>query len=188
MADGIHTHTDYLRQLLNRQSTYRPPHRLTGRLNTDDKPPSIKPAPQKSSPLHPVFSHLARPRLAKLLSRTHELSRRQRLLNNYLPLHLQPHVHLQCLNSEQWIVETDSPVWATRLRYLLPDLRRPLEEKLKFPIPKPRLKVRPPQTPILPARHLKLTRQAATRMAQELHAVSDTDLRQALLKLTRHCT
>lgn len=54
------------------------------------------------------------------------------VLHSLLPDELAPHCHTVNIISNTIVIETDSAVWATRLRYLAPELIKILQQNSPF--------------------------------------------------------
>ena len=144
-----------------------------------------------SNPLLAVGEYLQRPqgRCSQLTAKTHNLSRLNQIFKAYLPPHLHDHATLARLDSSGWIVQTDSPAWATRLRYLLPNLQKPLAEHLGIQIPAPRIRIAPPAVPAPPpppARRMVMTDKAVSVLEGAARNLPDRRLSEAMLRLARH--
>ena len=115
--------------------------------------------------------------------------RANRAMHAYLPPHMQDHARLIKLDSGGWVIQTDSPAWATRLRYVLPELRRQLGEHFKTEIPKLQVKVRPQaekQSP--PGRRIELNAKNADLLRGVAANVSDQRLGDALMRLAKRAS
>lgn len=152
--------------------------------------PSLKPAPQ-SSPLRITGEYLRRQRggLAKLVAQTRELASLNRILLAYLPSHLHEHASVARLDAEAWVVQTDSSAWATRLRYLLPNLRQPLSEQLGIQLPPPRIRIAPPNVPppaAPPPRRMNISDRTVDALEGAARNFPDPRLGAALQRLAEH--
>jgi hypothetical protein len=93
------------------------------------------------------------------------------------------------LDAEAWTVQTDSPAWATRLRYCLPTLQRQLSDQLAFAVPKLRVRIIPismESPPPLPPRRLELSSRAGNVLSEAANGLADQELSAALKRLARH--
>jgi len=155
----------------------------------ESKPPPPLPG-DGFNPLRTVEEHLqhSRGRFAELLSQIQRLHRLNQLLRAFLPLHLQDHATLARLDVDAWVVQTDSPVWLTRLRYLLPALRQPLSEKLGFAVPPPQIRIVPPeaQPKAPPVRRMTMTDETAQVLEEAARQFSDPRLSAAVRRLAEH--
>jgi hypothetical protein len=127
-------------------------------------------------------------RFAELLSQIQRLHRLNQLLRAFLPLHLQDHVALARLDVDAWVVQTDSSVWQTRLRYFLPSLRQPLSEKLGFAVPPPQIRIVPPEAPpkAQPVRRMTMTEKTVQKLEEDARQFSDPRLSAAVRRLAEH--
>jgi hypothetical protein len=126
--------------------------------------------------------------LARLLEQAGQLERLTQGLAAGLPPPLGEHVQVGRFTRERLVLVTDSPAWATRLRYCAPDILRLVEElcgvRLKevrvrvSPLDEPRAAPPPRGRPALSAASGELLRQAAL-------ATDDPKLQGALLRLSK---
>lgn len=130
----------------------------------------------------------ARGRLAWLLRRADYLTQLNQIFRALLPIHLHNHATLIALNADEWVIQTDSPAWATRLRYQLPNLQRQLGENLGKKVPPLRIRITPtvlaPLSP--PPRRIPVPAIALKRLEETARTVSDRELGAALRRLARH--
>lgn len=173
-----------------------PPRRRDNVESVPPSTPSTPPTPGSTPPaakggrLLPVGDRLRQPRpgrLAELLAEAQRLNRLNQILHAYLPPPLQEHVTLIRLDADAWIVQTDSPAWAARLRYQLPNLRQLLGEQLGMSTTPPQIRIAPAAAPYAPPpRRLVITEQAARTLEAEAQKLSDPRLSAAVLRLARH--
>jgi hypothetical protein len=84
-------------------------------------------------------------------------------------------------------VQTDSPAWATRLRYALYNIRPTLGRHLQLELPKPRIRVAPTAEPVPVLRpRPTLTADSARLLEVTAGNVFDSRLSAALRKLAAH--
>ncbi len=156
---------------------------------TELKPPPPLPG-NPYNPLRSVEEHLqhSNGRFAELLSQIQRLHRLNQLLRAFLPPHLQDHVALARLDVDAWVVQTDSSVWQTRLRYFLPTLRQPLSEKLGFAVPAPQIRIVPPEAPpkAPPVRRMTMTETTVQKLEEDARRFSDPRLSAAVRRLAEH--
>ncbi|MEZ5576819.1 MAG: DciA family protein [Candidatus Competibacteraceae bacterium] len=125
--------------------------------------------------------------LGRLMARADRLNRLNRIFRAYLPPHLHDHVVLVRLDQDDWTVHADSSSWATRLRYALHNIRETLGQQLGIPLPKPRVRVVPPDFPPRPRRpRLTLTQRNAKLLEVTARNVPDPRLSAALRRLAQH--
>jgi len=118
-----------------------------------------------------------------------ELDRQQRLLaavRELLPPPLDEHCNAARLAGERLTLETQASAWATRLRFLAPQLLRRL--RVRWPrLREIRVRVRPAERP-RPARRRpppRLPAASARLLLEAAAAIEDPDLRAALERLGR---
>lgn len=171
--------TPYASQLIN----------TPGRVQ--ETPNTLPAKPPARRTLRSTDEHMqrSRSRVAKLISQTKHLSEINNIFHAFLPTYLHDHASLARLDSEGWVVQTDSPVWATRLRYILPSLQKPLSEKLKFQVPTPRIRVAPPAVPLPPplqARRMTITDSTAKVLEGAARNLPDRRLGAVMARLAAH--
>ncbi|MFO1372074.1 MAG: DciA family protein [Candidatus Competibacteraceae bacterium] len=157
-------------------------------------PAASQPSPRRSSAptaLPTVGDYLRRQGqdsvLGRLMAGAAQLNRLNQIFRAYLPPHLHGHAILVRLDEEAWLVQTDSPSWATRLRYALHDIRQALGQHLGLTLPKPHIQVRPAALPPPSRRRrLTLTEQNVKVLESAARTVPDSRLRAALLQLIVH--
>ena len=136
-----------------------------------------------------VRERLQRPqgRFAELLAQVQRLTQLNQLLRAFLPSSLHEHVTLARLDPDGWVVQTDAPAWAARLRYILPNLRQPLGEKLGIEVPPPQIRIAPSEVPCSPPpRRMIITDKAAQELEEAARQFSDPHLSAAVLRLAEH--
>lgn len=143
-----------------------------------------------TQPIPSVSEHLRRPKgpLAKLLAQTDKLQHINRIFKAYLPPHLHGHAMIATMSAKQWVVQTDSSAWATRLRYVLPSLREQLADHLKKEVPPLSVRIIPYGTVqrIEEPRRISLTEENAQLLEGTARDLNDQRLGSALLRLSRH--
>lgn len=154
----------------------------------DDPPKPI----HRPSKLIAVDETLRRQRSAgldDLVKKTLHLAQLNQVFRSILPAHLREHATLARLDEGGWVVQTDSSAWATRLRYALPELRKPLEQHLGIALPRPRIRIAPPAVPKAPpppSRRMTVTAHTVSVLESAAHNVADLRLGAAILRLAEH--
>jgi hypothetical protein len=157
-----------------------------GKADSRSSLPGAGPIPNS---LMTVGERLRRPqgRFAELLAQVQRLNQLNQLLRAFLPSYLHDHVTLARLDPDGWVVQTDSPAWAARLRYILPNLRRPLGEKLGIEVPLPQIRIAPPEVPCSPPpRRMIITDKTVQELEEAARQFSDPRLSAAVLRLAEH--
>lgn len=153
-------------------------------------PSSLPPRPRDGPGSIPTVGEILRHPpgvLGQLMARADRLARLSQIFHAYLPPHLRDHAVLVRLDAEGWEVQTDSPNWATRLRYALPTIRQALGQQVGMTLPKPRIRVVPAAKPIQPQRpRLTLTRRNAEVLETAARTLTDPRLGAALRRLAAH--
>ncbi len=93
------------------------------------------------------------------------------------------HVLLIRMDADAWTVQTGSGVWATRLRYVLYDIRDVLGLHIGIALPKPHIQITPVVAAPAPPRTRTLTRQAARCLEETARNETDPRLSAALMRL-----
>ena len=127
--------------------------------------------------------------LQHILDHARVLEQLTRRLRRHLEPALAPHCQVANYREGTLVISTDSPVWATRLRYQLPQLRRQLAADHSLQgLSDIRLRVRPASRPLreqLPPPE-PLSRDSALLISGIAESISDPGLRSALLRFARH--
>jgi hypothetical protein len=83
--------------------------------------------------------------LCQLSQHSQMLERVDKLFQDSLPIPLYPHCHVANLREQTLIVHTDSSIWATRLRLIMPELKQLWGQNTLMPtINQVIIQVRPP--------------------------------------------
>lgn len=146
----------------------------------------------RRSSLASVSDCLRRPkgRLAQLVAQTDRLATINRAFRAYLPPHLHDHAKIVSLSAQHWVIQTHSSAWATRLRYVLPQLQQQLSEHFGYTIPVLKLRVQPaPQEPApVPQRRMQMTEKSAALLAGTAQGIADQRLGAALRRLAENAS
>ena len=158
---------------------------------TEEARTVTRPATAGSRQLMVMEQCLRRPRsrVAQLVAKTQRLAQFNQILQAFLPPHLQEHATLAKLDAKDWVVQTDSSAWATRLRYVLPNLRPQLEKQLGISIPPPRIRIAPPAIPAPaqpPPRRLTVTNATVNMLETTADNLADEGLGAAMRRLAEH--
>ena len=106
-------------------------------------------------------------------------------------MNLAQHTRVANYRENTLIIEADSPVWTTRLRFLIPDLINQLTKHFEFRhLKKIDWYIRPTEEKKLDTKiskaKLKLTEQNADIIKQTAQTITNTYLQQALRDLAKH--
>lgn len=101
------------------------------------------------------------------------------------------HIQVAVVRDANLVLVADSPAWAAKLRYEVPQLRRRLSENTAFPkIETIRIKVAksnaPPQPGMRRAQR-SLSRATAEGVKRQAESLEDPVLREAVLRLAERC-
>jgi len=142
-----------------------------------------------------------------MLSRVKNLSLITHILRQAMPASIHPHFHVVKVSQQTLSVLTDSPVWATKLRQLAPELIKSLhaerlantyKTQLNTIIPASlkhlQLLTRPVQIPAKepiktgppPEKQRYISRKTASLLTQTASFINDDKLSDALQRLSRH--
>lgn len=130
-------------------------------------------------------------KLAPLISEAKRLTQINIILNQSLDHESAKHIQVSHVQKNQLRLVVDSPVWATRLRYKQEEI---INRFQNYAITK---MIRSIYIKISPAIHtgttvnktkntIHLTTESASQMQIEIEAISDPELKNALLRITRH--
>ena len=113
------------------------------------------------------------------------------LLNQSLDYQIAEHIEVCKVEKNLLILLTDSPVWATRLRYMQQQIIGRLHQyALTKNISKISIKVRPlnlkNQKPKQASRHMALSKSAADQILEETQGISDPKLKAAFERIAKH--
>ena len=108
-------------------------------------------------------------------------------VRKFLPTDLAPHLSAALQDGEQLILFTESPVWATRLRFVVPALRVSLAPLQKIKIRVVPAGGSPTRARVKTGLRVRtLSRQSADQVRNIAATVSDPHLSQALRRLASH--
>lgn len=127
-------------------------------------------------------------RVAQLIRHTEKLAQVNQVLRDCLPSPLNDHATLAAMKPSSWVVQTNSPAWAYRLRYALPKARIQLKEKLGVEVPPLKVRVSPASVPPPPPppRKFVISTQAAGLLESAAQSLPDPGLRASLNRLAQH--
>ncbi|MEJ2593485.1 MAG: DciA family protein [Candidatus Thiodiazotropha sp.] len=132
-----------------------------------------------------ISSHATLATLGQRLSRQRALLDQVRGL---LPSPLSTQLQAAVLEARTLSLFVDSPVWASRLRYLAPELMRKLKQQ-DLIVDQVRTRIVPESRRSNATRgrqRLQLSAQSAEQLRQTAVALTDEPLREAMLRLSRH--
>ncbi|OQW93896.1 MAG: hypothetical protein BWK79_08745 [Beggiatoa sp. IS2] len=127
--------------------------------------------------------------LPSLFRHCQMLLRLNQELSTTLPVSLQQHCYIANFRAHTLVIQVDSALWATRLRYEVPMLLKQWKTLLSFPtVDKIEIQVRPPILPI-PSQSPTLcpkpalSKQTAVSLQEVANTISHPKLKEALLRL-----
>ncbi len=120
-----------------------------------------------------------------LVARALELAELTRTLHRFLEPSLQAHCQVANIRDGTLVLLTDSPAWASKLRYLTPALMGRLAAELPG-MRQAKVIVRPPDytVPARHSRHADLSAESAELLRHAAQAIDYGPLREALLRLS----
>ena len=126
-----------------------------------------------------------------IIAEAKRLSQISIIVNQSLDYQIAKHVYVSTANNGLLTLVVDSPVWATRLRYLHQPIISSLQNySMTKSITQIKIKVRPLEyrttKKTAQRKKLSLSRASAERMQEEIKAISDPTLQNTLKKLIRH--
>jgi hypothetical protein len=144
---------------------------------------------RSSAPAIPTVSESLRQhsgKLGQLIAQADRLAESSRIFQAYLRPDLRDHAVLIRLDQEVWTVQTESGVWATRLRYALFDIRDVLGQHFGITLPKPYIQIMPTAvSPYSSTPRRTLSREAAGYLEETARHETDPRLSAALRRLAR---
>ncbi|MCU7874253.1 MAG: DUF721 domain-containing protein [Candidatus Thiodiazotropha sp. (ex Lucinoma borealis)] len=133
-----------------------------------------------------VANHVAPAKLGKRLSAQKALYQQ---IKRYLPMPLDAQLKAAVLQDGTLSLFVISPVWASRFRYLLPQLQRQLREN-GVTVDRLRTRILPSDTakPIrtMQKQRIKLSKESSKQLRQAAASIDDQPLRDAILRLSQH--
>lgn len=147
-----------------------------------------KPSPEKT-PVN-IFQHDPEGVLAFIQNKVQQLIKLNQVWQLAIPSELHGHTHVANFREGYLIIECDSAAWATRLRYLLPDIKQQL---LNYPDLRDLIQIEWYIQPEFHAQPLQLTSFPpilSSTNAELLKNAAETirikSLQEALLRITEH--
>lgn len=128
--------------------------------------------------------------LGPLLNHAHRLEQLNKILREQLPPPLNQHCRIANLRDDILLLHADSPAWALKLRYSVPDMldrlrRQPELQQLRTIT----VKINPASLVAAPAkktRRARMSEDTARLLDDVADAITHPTLRTALLRLARH--
>ena len=128
--------------------------------------------------------------MAPLISEAKRLAKIDIILNQSLDYELAKHIQVSRLENNQLRLIVDSPAWATRLRYKQEEI---INRFQNYAITKIINSIYIKIAPAVTHKEIKrvkntiaLSNESAKLMLDEIDTISDTDLKDALIRITRH--
>jgi hypothetical protein len=127
--------------------------------------------------------------LKALLAHAARLESLSRQISAWLPEPLAEHARVANVDPQRLVLQTDSPAWATRLRYLAPPLLAYLKQQPDLAgLLNVQVRIRPAAsgTADRPGRRPQFSRLASESLQAAAEGHSDAELRDALIRLAEH--
>lgn len=132
--------------------------------------------------MQPADRHLA----SNLLQRAQLLQAMTFSLRQYLPAPLAEHCWVAAPRERTLVLVTDSPAWATQLRYQQQEILKLLNSEFRLQLNRLRIRIgAPPPAPRPPAAGPRLSRQGAAVLEAAAASIGDPELSAALRRLAR---
>ena len=127
-------------------------------------------------------------KLSSLYTHALALIRLQDNLKANLSAPLNEHVTVANYDNKTLIIQTDTPAWAAKLRFKIPDLLSVLRENCGLTDLKTiRIKISVPENKrTVSEKHLVLSNQSSDIIRNMANTITDPDLRQTLLKISEN--
>lgn len=109
------------------------------------------------------------------------------ILHEVIPFSMHEHCRVGILKEKVLVIIAQSPAWATRLRYLTPQIIQHLKKSKHFGISKIQVKIRPQhQERSQPTRKANvLSKENADLLRKTANGIQDTELAQAFIRLSK---
>ena len=127
--------------------------------------------------------------ICKLYAHTERILSLELKLHSFLGSPLNKHCILANYSNNIFTLHADSSIWASKLRYYIPDILDFMQHECHLDTLKTiRIKVKPTtvKTVKLPARRLTLSTKSSKFIKDIANSMTDHELRASLLKLTKH--
>jgi len=145
---------------------------------------------KSSRPIDKVFQD-ASDELATLITRTKYLRRLTQIFRSYLDTDLAPHCYIGNIEGSALTIMVDGPGWATKLRFLAPDLLRNLTQGYQIFSGITQIKVKvltnmgEPTVTVIHAGP-QMNQENGRGIETLARGIDDPELQKALQKLARH--
>lgn len=129
--------------------------------------------------------------ISPLISEAKRLMQIKIILNQSLDHELAKHIQVSRLENNQLRLIVDSPAWATRLRYKQTEIINSFQNYAISKIVKSiHIKISPDTVTLQKnkpkSNNIALSKNSADQMLEEIEAISDSKLKDALIRITRH--
>jgi len=123
----------------------------------------------------------------RILRKAQELHNIGQAIKATLPLDCHTHLDVVGIRENELILLTDSPVWQTRLRMFSQTILEALHQHAGITLTRIKIKLSPPTRVIAPPTPPKrtLSKDSARTIGQTASSISDPELRQAMLRLSK---
>ncbi len=123
----------------------------------------------------------------RILRKALELQKMEQAIKASLPLDCHAHLNVGGIRENELILLTDSPVWQTRLRMFSQTILEALLQHTGITLTRVKIKLTPSKRLIEPALPPKrtLSKDSAKIINQTAACISDPELRQAMLRLSK---
>ena len=123
----------------------------------------------------------------RILRKAHELHKIGQAIKASLPLDCHSHLDVVGIRENELILLTDSPVWQTRLRMFSQTILEALQQHAGITLTRVKIRLAPPTRTIEPYTPPKrtLSSDSARVIDQTANCISDPELREAMLRLSK---
>jgi len=127
-------------------------------------------------------------KIGSLITQAQKIDFLNNKLLDLLPSPLPHHCHLAKIDNQTLVIIVDSPIWATRLRYSIPDLLAKLKHQSQyfFPVRDIKVKVEPIwhiKTPINTLKPKPISKKTAQCLTDTANTIENNAIKNALLKM-----
>lgn len=123
--------------------------------------------------------------LAEICQRSVQLEEYTQIIDELIPPELAPHCNVSSFNKGCLVLSTSDAVWATQIRYAIPELRDKLRKAGMYQLSSIKVNIEPPSEykKVVKSKNYTLTEQAKETIISESQNCSYEPLRKALIHL-----
>lgn len=123
--------------------------------------------------------------LAEICQRSVQLEEYTQIIDELIPAELAPYCKVSSFNKGCLVLGTTDAVWATQIRYAIPELRDKLRKAGMYQLSSIKVNIEPPSEykKVVKSKNYELTKQAKETIISESQNCSYEPLRKALIHL-----